>query len=407
MTRESKIALMTTVILAGFIAAVGFHYLFYPEAVYPYNTFLFRPGDRFNDFLGSVYRIALNPYRVLQSNYSQFPFDYFVGRIFTLFDPIIAFGLILSIYAGSFIDFCIYYLKVPSKLLSFQNTIIVFLSYPCLMALDRANLTFLGFIFVVIFLILYLCQSKWALLFLALAISLKITNGVFLILILADKKYRDMIVTGLATGLITLCSYAILPGGIILNIKGNLTNLHLYTITYVMGDEGLFFGHSLFGAIKYLYIVFNQKLLTPQIVTGLMQPYLYVVVILFCAIVVYIFFIEKVLWRKLLLLVLPMLLFPYVSADYNLLYIFLPLFYLINHAERSSWDWFYMILLALLIIPKDYFRLNLLPEVNMAALVNPLIMLAVLGVTILRGLVYTLQGRKPMAISAVELKSTT
>jgi len=46
------------------------------------------------------------------------------------------------------------------------------------------------------------------------------------------------------------------------------------------------------------------------------------------SIAIYVVFIEKTFWKRAALLICALNLFPQVSGDYKLLYIFIPLFYL-------------------------------------------------------------------------------
>ena len=65
-------------------------------------------------------------------------------------------------------------------------------------------------------------------------------------------------------------------------------------------------------------------------------------------------FIETDFWKKVSLLVFIMLLFPYTSADYKLLHLFIPIVLFINNKKEEKNDLIYTILFALLLIPKNY-----------------------------------------------------
>ena len=65
MDKRQKINLLSAIILTGLAASVIFHCIlgFYKGFVYPYNTFLFIPADRFNDFFNTYnHSKQLNPY---------------------------------------------------------------------------------------------------------------------------------------------------------------------------------------------------------------------------------------------------------------------------------------------------------------------------------------------------------
>ena len=47
-----------------------------------------------------------------------------------------------------------------------------------------------------------------------------------------------------------------------------------------------------------------------------------------------------------------------MSADYRLLYIFIPLYLYVNNETKTKLDLFYLLALVLLLIPKDYWYLQ-------------------------------------------------
>ncbi len=61
-----KSYLVLSIVLTGFILSVVYHTVMakvFGYDYYPYNTFLFWPADRFNDFFNHFYRAEhLNPY---------------------------------------------------------------------------------------------------------------------------------------------------------------------------------------------------------------------------------------------------------------------------------------------------------------------------------------------------------
>jgi hypothetical protein len=76
---------------------------------------------------------------------------------------------------------------------------------------------------------------------------------------------------------------------------------------------------------------------------------------IFVPMVLFIIYIEKVFWKSVALLTFAMLLLPNISADYKLLHILLPLFLFINSKEVGKLDYFYLLMFAMLLIPKGYF----------------------------------------------------
>ena len=114
----------------------------------------------------------------------------------------------------------------------------------------------------------------------------------------------------------------------------------------------------------------------------------------------YVFFIEKELWKKIMLLVSAALLLPHVSADYKLIYIFIPMYIFINLEKKSRFDLFYAVMFGLLLIPKDYYLFSKIvsdstySDISIAVVLNILIILAMSSVIIVDGFLNWLTERK-------------
>ncbi|MFA6281502.1 MAG: hypothetical protein WCY05_03255, partial [Candidatus Omnitrophota bacterium] len=115
-------------------------------------------------------------------------------------------------------------------------------------------------------------------------------------------------------------------------------------------------GVSLFAMLKLIFI---KTGLIYTIDLGLFKLYYFLLVsLLFVFMSLFIIFIERSLWRRMMLLTSMMLLLPHCSSDYKLIYIFLPLYFFVNTKEDRKSDLFYSFLLGFLLIPKDYHYLN-------------------------------------------------
>ena len=138
---------------------------------------------------------------------------------------------------------------------------------------------------------------------------------------------------------------------------------------YAIGNEGLYFGNSIWGSIKAILIA--MVYMSVNIATRI---YSIVGFNSVCIVALYIFFWEKNFWKKVALLVFSMNLFPFVSGDYKLIHIFIPLFLFINSDNTDKFDFLYSILFGLLIIPKAYFHYPSNPEITSSVIINPLLM---------------------------------
>ena len=152
MLKEEKISLLVLIIIAGFSIAVVYHYVmgYYLGKPWPANTFLCQPGvlARFNDFNAVVRQsAALDPFGQDVYGFAGAPFGQFVGYLFSLIPALLR----LPIFFGSFFIVFILMVKhylygLKSRLTSYQLLAIfaiVFLTYPVLFAVDRANFALL------------------------------------------------------------------------------------------------------------------------------------------------------------------------------------------------------------------------------------------------------------------------
>jgi len=135
----------------------------------------------------------------------------------------------------------------------------------------------------------------------------------------------------------------------------------------VIDGVGNIFGHSLLTVIRIIF----APIMPP--IQSILKPYLLFAFISFGVITAWIVFKEKIFWKKVALLVLSMNLLPYVSTDYKLMHLFIPLFLFINYQERDKWDFVYTSFFSLLLIPKNYFS-----PFSFSAVLNPIIMLFIL-----------------------------
>jgi hypothetical protein len=370
MKKLQKIDIISIIIIAGFSFAVFYHYVLgtYFGLSYPFNTFLFRPNDKFMDF----YNMLASPYVNGKLLITQFPFGQRLAQTFTILPPDVGITVFIEIFFTFFLYVNYSNLNTSIKEQTIKNVFVFsFLTYPFLFVVDRANIEIFVFMFLYLFIFFYRKQKTIiSIIFLSFAISMKLFPAVFLVLLLSDKKYKEAIYTVLLVMIISLCGYLSYDGGLLQNISAHLTRLNGYSITYAMGNEGLYFGNSLWGLIKL--IVIGIGLQCPlELAT---KVYSISVLFLFALVALYVIFQEKNLWKKVALLVFSMNLFPFVSGDYKLIHIFIPLFLFINCEDTGKFDFLYAILFGLLIIPKAYFHYDANPEITSSIIMNPLLM---------------------------------
>lgn len=381
MTKENKTKLLVFILLAGFILSLVYHYIIgnYFHKGMPLNTFLFSTNDQFMDFV-NVYISKLSVY---------FPFGNLIINIFCLIKPM-NFSLLLFLLSSIIPIFYYFWknLQGDSTITTITNTLVFSLfSFPILFLLDRAN--FESFVFIFLILFVYLYQKgkfNYAIIPLSFAIAMKLFPAVFIILLFSDKKYKHILWTVLLVIGLTVGSSLILYGSITQYFHQLVNNTDFYTNNYVIGDGGFDFGNSLFGLIKCAIYSLHLGAGIPF----LLKPYSLLVLFLAGSISLYTIFIETQFWKQIALLVFMMNLLPHVSADYKLVYLFIPLFLFINSKidnsqtefvskkrfldDDNKLDYLYVILFGLLLIPKNY---RLFSNLYDGVYLDPILMISI------------------------------
>ena len=378
LSREDKIRLCSLIVGVGFFCSLCFHYLqggFYHQG-YPQNTFL--PNWFFGDFFGAYDEWSRLHFNGVGYGLSYFPGTYLIVNLFTLLrSPNLAVFIEFTIFSLFLFWYGYKNIKTKSILETLQNTFIIsFMSYPVLFTFQTGNLEIFTFICVCLFLKFYTKHKMTANIFLAYAISMKVFPGIFLLLLLFDKRYKDILIVCICTVIFTILPLLIFDGGFNKGISSYLSHLsksqQMYSDLMIISGAGTSYGNSLLNGIRVLF---------PTLITSMQSiilPYEIFIGIISLSIIGYLKFFEKVFWRKIAVLVMMMNLFPFTSTDYKLLYIFLPLFYFINYSEHDKLDIVFLILLSLLLIPKDYFYLNNYPLSTFNIVANAGIMLIIL-----------------------------
>jgi hypothetical protein len=372
--RDQKINLIALIVLVGFGASVAYHYVLgaYLGMDYPYSTFLSRPPARFLDLLIFSGKLSSVPSNGMM-NYP--PFTYLVIYPFSVLPKWLALGLFLVAFAGCFLYVAARNLRQASALATARNVVILgLLSYPFLFTADRANLEWVVFLLLYLFITCYTQERRFlSSLFLALAISLKIFPAVFLVLLLVRRRYRETVLTLGLTAVFSLLGFLLFDGGFAANWQRFFLSMGSYGELYVVDGFGWQFGHSLYGAIKFLMSLVSSHDVTRSHL--LLEIYSGSAALIFLALWFQLSRWQGRFWKQALLVVLAMNLLPQVSPDYKMLHIFIPLFLFVNQDLPEKNDLLYAILFGLLLIPKDYARLSAYPEVNLSVLFTPMIML--------------------------------
>lgn len=114
-------------------------------------------------------------------------------------------------------------------------------------------------------------------------------------------------------------------------------------------------------------------------------PYMLCMFALFAFISLYVIFINKEFWKAVLLLTLAEVGFPFVSSDYTLIHLALPILLLFNAHPQSGPQKTVCVLLALLMMPINwwahtYYMSHYAMILNAGSILRPLVIILLLAV---------------------------
>lgn len=391
MEKSKKITILANIVLVGFVLAVVFHYVlgFYLNKAYPFNTFLWQPAIAFSDFTQMLPLIKnLDPFKVHNYWINYFPLAFLILFPFTLIKNVtISYTIFTSIFIGFFIYFNRKYFVCEElkKIENFQNVLILTCtSYPFFSLLDRGNFDMILFVLFGFFIISFKSE-KYLLssMLLAIANAIKPFTLMFLILFLIKKKYKELVFSLIVMSLLILGSFAMLKGNIFNQISVFISNVADFNYRYVYTTENWGMGNnsSLYMCLKMLLCMNENSFHISPFLLASVYKYISAFFTVFT-----IFFVwkEKVFWKQITLMTLYMLLIPPVITDYKLIFLFIPIYLFVNAKKEESTksDLLYLIFFALLLIPKHYFIVDLLDNMNkfsISAILNPIIMLLFMG----------------------------
>jgi hypothetical protein len=384
--KQNKVNFIAILMFLGFVVAVFYYYVqgVYLSRGYPYNTCLFAPIDRFNDFIHTYnLTVRLNPYfetYIFNSNY--YPFLHILFYPFTFFPVGYGFFLFLLLFAELLFYFNYIFLRTDNLFETIKNVLIISIcSYPVLFIIDRGS--FEGFVFALLagfFIAIDKKKETLACVFLASAIATKLYPAVFIVFLITEKKYKAAIKTSFFVIFFTLLSLLFFEGGFVKNLDYMIGFGHA-TGTYIANSMAIQRCVSLFTVLKISII--KLGLINYVDFNNVLRIYTISVFSIFAVLCCLMWYFSFKAWEKIFLLISAMILFPHISADYKLIFMYLPLWFLINEDSYSRSDYLYLAAIGVLLIPKNYFLLEgILSDSNRSDLstgifVNVFLMVAV------------------------------
>jgi hypothetical protein len=371
-----------TIVAYGFVASVFWHFMagmFYNVPA-PWNSFLPEPISRFSDF----YQVNSDWVRFhfdgVAYGLLYFPSTYLIVNAFSLFpSAYTGVGVFLAISCTFFAWYSYINLRSDSVWSTARDMLLgCFLSYPFIFLVHTANMEFFVAGFVALFLFFYQReQFGIAGFFLAFAISMKLMPGVFLVLLLSDRRYRMILEIFAWVILLSLTPLLIFKGGILDGISTYLSNFNLSQRMYfdlmVISEGGNNFGHSLLNGARVLFHGAFPDM------TSILRPYAVLAVAVFGFVSYLVVMRETEFWRKVCLLTLCLDLLPYTSTDYKLIYPLLTAYLFINKKSTAPSDPYIATLFGLIVIPKGYFTLGHIPYKTIGIVFTPALMIAFLA----------------------------
>ncbi|HET6351104.1 MAG TPA: glycosyltransferase family 87 protein [Coriobacteriia bacterium] len=380
--KNRRALLITLTVVAGTWLSSVFHYVLgiYRKYPYPLNTFLFKPGRRFDDFYGDLDRASL----LLRGHSMDMPYSPFGTSLMGLFSLIpvqkIAFGLALLSF--SVVVIAILWDHVATEMRGratvvglLVTTAIATMSYPVLFTVDRGNEEIFLFMLLAAFTYLFLKKrSSLAAVALGAAIAYKMYPGVFIVLFIADRKWKELgIAIAAAIGFEALATLA-------LSVVSGFSVPQLLQHWY----ESLFVGHvgyaDTLGAHQHGHSLWGVVTVAYRLVTGafpsdpMRTAYVVFALVSFVVLSAYVIRFERTDWKRFTLLFAAMLLLPFESHDYTLVHLLIPIA-LFAEAELDKWDFGYALLFGLLLVPLDY--VLLISTVSTSSFLYPALLVAI------------------------------
>lgn len=333
-------------------------------------------ADSFMDFFNSV-QYGLEPYtnRVIYPPLINVIYA-FLGQFFKLQKDILTsayylreqqVGIILYSLLAFFTQMgilgCIWYLlRAYSVRLRMLFSVALTASLPFVFLLERGNAVHLTLFFCFLFLCLYRQESRWLVVLsyfcLGVAIGIKIAPGVFLLLFLRERRWRDFFQAAGVAAILFFLPFLFLDGG-----PGKLLSNIAYTSSLFAGahitpngimqmqGNGEFV--NLWNTFDCFGRLINHNLWNvSKITTGLLF-------LVGCMEVV----LDKEMaeWKAVAILSAFLILIPGISAIYNLTYLAMPLvfFFRERYREIKNINAWYFVLFVCVFLPIINFRLQM------------------------------------------------
>ena len=360
-TRDKFFNIFCYIMLAGICIFVSSLFVLgFNRWVYLFHI-LINPYDSFMDFFNPIYWAQFKDVYTIWNASNYLPFSYLIFRFFSFLIPsdilVIAPVIIRrSIYGAISLLFFLGFSLIPLLVVIFKNkmgsvkekiifSLFMIFSTPFIGSLERGNIIFIALFFMVFF-AFYYDSDKWylrqlSLLFLAASIAIKIYPAAMGMLLLREKRYKDILLLGVYVLCLTIFPFFLYNG--LSDIKLFLNN----SLAFSQKSQTLGYGYSenITTTIKMIYYAITKH---ESILLNTLAQYISYLALLLGIVAAY--FIKKK-WKTVAITCLLMVLIPSISWTYTLLFMIPSLIMFLNDNEEKSFkDLIYLILFCFLFI---------------------------------------------------------
>ena len=394
----NRIRALERISIACFIGtslAILYYVLFRHTIFWSSNTFLFDPTDRFNDFYNnydnwnSKDEMRALQYVKQETGPSLQPLwditSFSLGKIPNRHVALWTHNSLAIVTLIGVLSWAVRKIRLQAKHVLLSVLVLVGSSYPLLFVIDRANLEWLSAGFLVVALSLDEEKPRASAIALALAIAVKPWSAIIILWYLIQKRWGDVCrVVAVYMLLLVTATFGIRYHYGIDYRDNPFAALNVYSryqVTMVERNAGQAFGHSLYGAIKYVFQITNES-----VPSWLTFGYFFFAVAITAVIAGLNLHLKLTGVAAYYPLLIAVSLLPWVSADYKLLNVLVcGVIVIVGWPETlSRTRQIHIVFFVILLIPKAYISLGrtdpqvISSSVSVSILLSPLCMVLLL-----------------------------
>lgn len=345
-------------------ATIVYSYNFYN---YPEGAILFIPDDRYMDFIHyakQTFWLGTDQFFLRKEAY-PFMLGAPTALFYALYSKPFSPDYVLAAYA--YLSTIVFILlgmvflvirrvkRVKGNVVWFTVSLfsIILLAFPLWFLLDRANPE--GFVFIALIIGFLLADKRdgmYGAFFIGLAASMKFFPAIFLFWFIYRKEYKAFFIAVIAAIITTLIGLIVIGPTPLQALSQIISDMGWYNNQYNMGPMGsseLRFYHSIFASIKNIIMTFYNGQID---LTVVYKAYVGAAMISMLGLLYGIRNLPRI--NQLFILVLMMVLFAPMSADYRLVQIIIPLIalfaYIFSTKNNIQWTSLANVLMPIILI---------------------------------------------------------